>query len=491
MINEDVVKQFMESPAVARQILGASFEQFIRFFHWYMYHQEFEFMPFHLLIIQKLEDIAFGRNKKRNLMINIPPRFGKSSIMKYFCAWSYMVNPQSNCIYTSYSDDLANNFSKDIREIVESPAFKSFTGIKLNKAKTGADYWATERGGGFRAAPLQGSIVGFGFGWSGDGYGGCCLVDDPNRGTSGRSQVELQNTVEAYKSNVVTRANNRSKSPIILIMQRIAIEDLAGYVLENEAEDWDLVKIPAINEETGEALWEKRISAKDLIKMKKTDPFSYYAFYQQEPIVIGGSVIKTEWFKYYNPNEHYDYQVSFITADTAQKKGEGNDFTVFCYWAKTYDNKLHLIDMVRGKYDALELKEQVKLFWKKCSVGINGCTPYGFYIEDKSSGIGVIQEIKKTDPIPIIPIERARHKDEKGMWVSMDKFSRAMTAVPYIANGWVYLPSDEKCDISNTVLAETAAFKADLSAKHDDICDNFFDAIDIAFGATGLSSIFI
>lgn len=813
MINEEVVNKFMENPVLAHQILGSSLEQFIRFFHWYMYHNEFIFKPFHVLIIQKLEDIVFGRNKKRNLLINIAPRFGKSSIMKYFCAWSYLINPQSNCIYTSYSDDLVSNFSKDIREIVESNAFKAFSGIKLNKAKTGADYWATEQGGGFRAAPLGGSLTGFGYGISGDNYGGCCfpynevvwtkqgkikigkivnkkldidvlsynlkekkfeykkidhyvkngesdilkiglsngsciqctpdhkvwtenrgyveaqdltqndillsasnsfdllkcnsnfghnlfscivsiknkihfffckfssflrfvintickafkrftlfnvnnssvtntigsgnlsnssfissngnnilfrkfrtrknksskfnsvlhifrlgsvfkifksiikritvkmsylhpfghrtnkrfknssvdincfpfsvnisgcakipfwgfckfkdfsfnfhhrittfvknlvrftsqssnigngvmpssgycsplfirkirhnknsfclsirdnhnivvgksqgllvsncLVDDPLKASNVKSQAEMQNTIDYYLNTLKSRANNQAKSPMICIMQRLAIEDLSGYIIENESSNWDIVKIPALNEETGEALWPEKFSKEDLLELKKLSPFVYYGQYQQEPIVVGGSVYKTEWFRFYNPTEHYDYQMSFITADTAQKKGEGNDFTVFQLWAKTFDNKLHLIDMVRGKFDAQELREQVKLFWRKSQARTDCVAPYGFYIEDKSSGIGVIQEIKKTDPIPVIPIQRNRHKDERGQWVSMDKFSRAMTAIPYIANGWVYLPNDEKDKISSEILAEAAAFKADLSAKHDDMC---------------------
>lgn len=491
MINEEVVKKFMENPVLAHQILGSSLEQFIRFFHWYMYHNEFIFKPFHVLIIQKLEDIVFGRNKKRNLLINIAPRFGKSSIMKYFCAWSYLINPQSNCIYTSYSDDLVSNFSKDIREIVESSAFKAFSGIKLNKAKTGADYWATEQGGGFRAAPLGGSLTGFGYGISGDNYGGCCLVDDPLKASNVKSQAEMQNTIDYYLNTLKSRANNQAKSPMICIMQRLAIEDLSGYIIENESSNWDIVKIPALNEETGEALWPEKFSKDDLLELKKLSPFVYYGQYQQEPIVVGGSVYKTEWFRFYNPNDKYDYQMSFITADTAQKKGEGNDFTVFQLWGKTFDNKLHLIDMVRGKFDAQELREQVKLFWRKSQTRSDCVAPYGFYIEDKSSGIGVIQEIKKTDPIPVIPIQRSRHKDEEGKWVAMDKFSRAMTAIPYIANGWVYLPFDEKNDISNSILSEAAAFKADLSHKHDDQIDPMNDAIDIAFGATGLSSIFI
>lgn len=414
-----------------------------------------------------------------------------SSIMKYFCAWSYMLNPASNCIYTSYSDELATSFSKDIREIVTSEAFVKFTGIKLNKAKIGADYWATESGGGFRAAPLGGSLTGFGCGISGEEYGGCALIDDPLKASNVKSQAEMQNSIDYYLNTLKSRANNQAKTPFILIMQRLALEDLAGYIIENEKEDWDIVKIPALNEDTGEALWEERFSAKDLLKLKKLSPFVYYGQYQQEPIVVGGSVFKTEWFKYYNPEQFYEYQSSFITSDTAQKKAESNDFTVFSWWGKTVDNKLHLLDMTWGKFDAHELKQQVKLFWEKCCNDKRAVQPYAFYIEEKGSGIGVIQELVKTYPLPLLPIMRNRYKNNQGMWVSMDKFSRAMTTVPYIANGWVYLPKDEKCDISNTLLAEAAAFKADLTHKHDDKIDTLCDAVEIAFGASSISSIFI
>lgn len=492
-MNDEIISKFMDDPVNGRLVLSASLTNFIRFFHWYIYHQEFVVKDFHIKIIRALEDIAFGRAKKRNLVINIPPRFGKSSIAKYFCAWSYMLNCGSNCIYTSYSDDLVNNFSKDIRDIVDSAAFKKFTGLEIKKGKSGADYWETNMGGGFRAAPIAGSLTGFGAGVSGDEYGGAIILDDMLKASNVKSQAELQNCIDYYLNTLKSRCNNQAKTPMIMIMQRLALEDLAGYVLEAEAADWELIKIPALNEETGEALWEEKFSAADLLKLKDQAPFVYYGQYQQEPIVIGGSVFKTEWFRFYNTREKYSYQCSFLTADTAQKKGEGNDFTVLQFWGKTYDSKLHLLDMVRGKFDAEELREQVLLFWKKCSSGCGEpkCPPYGFYIEDKSSGIGVLQEIKKNHPIPVIPISRARFKDDNGMIVRQDKFSRAMTGIPYIANGWVYLPNSENDDISKQILSESSAFKADLSHKHDDCIDPMLDAIDIAFGTTGISSIFI
>lgn len=414
-----------------------------------------------------------------------------SLILKYFCAWSFFLNPRSNGIYTSYSDDLVNDFSKEIRNIVISPAFKAMSNVELDKSKTASDYWGTTAGGGFRAAPLGGALTGYGAGVSTDEFGCGILIDDPLKASSVKSNAELQACIDYYTNTLKSRLNNQTKTPIIMIMQRLSVDDLSGYVLENEAEDWDHIKLPALNEETGEALWAEKFPADALLKLKETVPFVYYGQYQQEPIVLGGSVIKSKWFNYHAGASNYRYQLLYFTADTAQKKGEANDFTVICLWGKTFENQLHLIDMVRGKFDALELRQEIIRFWEKWKSGINGTSPYGFYVEDKSSGIGVIQELRKTYPLPLIPITRARHKNSNGLNVNMDKFSRVMTMLPYITNGWVYLPIDEKNDISSQVLAECVAFKADLTHKHDDIIDNICDGVDIAFGATGISSIFI
>ena len=486
-MDDSIIERILDSPAEGRVLLSASLRNFISFFFWYMYRQNFIFKPFHELIIRKLEDLAFGRSERKNLIINLPPRMGKSAICQMFCGWSYMINSHSNCIYTSYSDDLTSAFSKDIRSIIESEAFKKLTGIQLNKAKSGADYWATTVGGGFRAASMGGSITGFGAGVSGDEFGGALIIDDPNKASSVKSQAELQNTIDYYNNTLKSRLNNQKRTPIIVIMQRLGLEDLTGYLLENEKDDWDLLKLQGIDEDTGKALWEEKYPASELLKLKNVNPFVYYGQYQQEPIVLGGSVIKTEWFRYYNPKEEYQYQFTFVTSDTAQKKGEANDFTVFSFWGKTFDNRLHLLDMVRGKFEADELRVQVKLCWQKWNTF--KCPPYGFYIEDKSSGIGVLQEIKKTDPIPLIPIARARYKNDEGKEIAADKFSRVMTTAPYLANGWVYLPNGEKDDISSLLLAECAAFKADLSHKHDDMC--FVDTTIIAtlFGKKSIKDV--
>ena len=131
-------------------------------------------------------------------------------------------------------------------------------------------------------------------GVSGDEFGGALIVDDALKASNVKSQAEMQNAIDYYNNTLKSRLNNQRKTPIIVIMQRLALEDLTGYLLENEPDDWDIIKLQGLNEDTGEALWEEKYPADELLKLKKINPFVYYGQYQQEPIVIGGSVIKTE-----------------------------------------------------------------------------------------------------------------------------------------------------------------------------------------------------
>lgn len=496
MINDDIVNAFLNDPVNAGALLKSSFKAFHEFFCFYVYHIEWDWKPFHEKIVEKLEDFVFGRNKKRNLVINIPPRFGKTKIMESFEAWSYLLNPYSNVMHTSYSDTLIKQSSKNVKNILASPAFQSFSGgLPLRQDSQKAEYWQTEpkkgaMGGAYRASTLSGALTGFGFGVKGlDVWGGCCIIDDPLKASLVTSRSEINTCKDFYLNALISRRNN-PKAPFIMIMQRLDPDDLTGYVLENEADDWEQLKLSALNEETGEALWEETMSAEVLLKMKKSAPTVYYGQYQQEPIVLGGEVIQSDWFQYYNTNEYYAYQNIYGVCDTAQKKGESNDFTVMQLWGLTYDNSIHLLDMVRGKFDAVELEKVFVSTWEKWSKFAD-IPPYGIYIEDKSSGIGLIQTLRTKTSIPFIPIQRARYKSEDGIEVKADKYSRALAACPHIASGRVKLPNNAHDEISSTVLSETSAFRSDLKHKHDDIVDCVCDACNIAFGNGVLSSIYI
>lgn len=477
MINKEVtgetIKTLLEQPEQAAMLFRASFKLFIQVFHYYMFRTQFVFKPFHLKIIKKLEDIVWRKNEKPNLYIGIAPRYGKSQIVVYFIAWGYAMNRDCNFLHTSYGADLVAKFSGQVKDIIQSPLYQKLFNTFIDPNTSARDLWKIVGGGEFRATSLGGIITGFGAGVAQDEWGGALMIDDFMKAADYRSQTTKDNVVDIYKNTLKSRRNN-TKTPIIIIAQRLAKDDLIGWLMENESQDWDFFILPTLNEETQEVIWEEKHTAQDLLKMKRENPFLFYSQYQQEPIILGGAVIKSEWFRYYPTNRTYDYERLFITADTAQKVKEHNDYSVFGVWGITSQGQMHLLDMIRGKWEAPELKRKAIELWNtwinfKPSVS-------ALYVEDKVSGTGLIQEIKATTGIPIIPLQPDK-----------DKLTRVEAALTYLESGLIYLPENSSYNFNADFLGECESFTRDDSHKHDDMVDVFSYAVQVGLSKRSVS----
>ncbi len=195
----------------------------------------------------------------------------------------------------------------------------------------------------------------------------------------------------------------------------------------------------------------------------------YLHIWEGELMSMGGKVIKRQYFNYYN---EYPAKVKrlFVTADTAMKVKEHNDYSVFSVWGVT-DTDLLWLDMVRGKWEAPELIEQAQQVYNKWTSFFESCILSGFYIEDKASGTGLIQTLKRNSRIPVIPIPR-----------NTDKGERLQGVLDYIASGRVCLPSFNK-QMSNDIINECTAIQRDFQQPtNDDIVDTMIDAVNIAEG---------
>ena len=287
-------------------------------------------------------------------------------------------------------------------------------------------------------------------------------------------EIERENVIRTYNDKLSTRRRT-AKTPTILIMQRLHPEDLVGWVEKNQGELWDIIKVPALNED-GTSFWEERYPASELEMLRTRQPALFQAQYQQEPIVQGGTVIHTDWFKYYDV--HPKYERVFITADTAQKTNEWNDYSVFQVWGK-YLNSLYLIDMVRGKWEIPDLIQKAQSLTQKYRLWENRLMLSAMYIEDKGSGIGLIQQLRQNCPTPILPLTPKKR----------DKVTRVKDIVYYIQSGYILLPQDKNYGFNPELLNECEMFSADGSAKHDDILDTMVYAINIGLQGVG-SSIF-
>lgn len=473
-INDDDIQWLLDNPKEAKYVLLGDFCRFIRVFHYYMTRSQFDIMPFHRELAGKLVAYMRGENEKQNLYIGLSPRAGKSQLIIYFNAYSYAANPFSNFIYTSYSGDLCVKHSKKIRDIVESELFQKVFGIRIDPSTSAANLWKIEGGGEFRSVPMGGAITGFGCGTFDDRFGGAILVDDFMKADDYRSDAEKQNCIEIFENTLKSRKNRPAKDPTIIIAQRLAKDDLVNYIKEKYPDEWDFYVIPAYNEETGESFWEKRYPAKFLERMKEENPFLFYSQYQQEPIAMGGGVLRREWYRYYKEMDDQPYRRIFITADTANKTKEWNDYTAIGVWGVTQNRRLRLLDMVHGKMEIPELQKTFLALWDKWKSGIRTCRCSAVYIEDKASGTQVIQELRRVGGLPIMPVIPEK-----------DKLTRTLDAVPQIAAGNVELPESENHAISKEFLAESDAFSMDDSHAHDDMVDMMTMAVSEAFNSRG------
>ena len=378
----------------------------------------------HTLSLMMTDGLPDG---KRNLMLLMPPRHGKTMIMRDFISYGLGIFPDAQYIYTSYSDTLAVEQSRAIRDALNDPNYKHiFGGTKIKKAA--ADHFTTTAGGSVFATGLTSTITGFGAGQKREEWGGCIIIDDPLKAQDSNSAAANDEVKRWYTGSLLSRKNH-GNTPIILIQQRLGPDDLPGHLLAIEPENWHVLEIPALKED-GTALWEDTMSARSLLKLRDVDPFTFWSQYMQKPQVEGGNIIKREWWQYYDP---YNYDVRgyvFITADTAMKKGSANDPSSIGVWNATGEY-LDLLEEVTGKWEFPELVRVVDDLCKKYyKFGLRAV-----FVEDKSSGTPLVQFLQERG-IPVVAWLPYQYDFPN------DKLGRVRMSTWYIEAGrCVYLPT--------------------------------------------------
>lgn len=451
-----------------RLLLMASFEFYIRFMFKVVNDSDITIKPFHKKIINKLQGLVFGTNEKRNLAINIPVGAGKSLICEYFITWCFCRNINNAFLYVSHSDMLIHKLSKEAKDICDHEIWIKIFRNQLKSDEKSKVNWGFDKSKnrtGLTAGTMGGGLTGLDAGNPNiKDFNGALIIDDPIDVGKIRYSKARKDTIVFYDEKLSTRRRS-PKTPTILIHQRLHKNDLTGWAIANEPEDWDVLTIKAM--ENGESFWPERYPVEELNKIQRINPFKYAAQYDQDPITLGGNVIKREYFNFYKKPPKF--RRIFLTADTAQKTKEHNDFTVFMAWGVTESN-LYVLDMLRGKWEAPELLINGRRFWSKWRhYQDKHCT--AFYIEDKVSGTGLIQNFQRDSMIPVVALQK-----------NTDKLMDTEDSLPFIAAGKVLLPKDETYYFNPDILKECEAFTRDDSHDHDDIVDNINMAIKQTLG---------
>jgi len=434
---------------------------------------------FHDLICSTLDDLAYGRTSK--VMVFVPPQHGKSLIVsENFPAFLLGRQPKANIVSCSYSADLAQKFNRKVQRLIDTPKYRElFPATRLNAKSVASDskgswlrntevFEIVGHGGSFKAVGIEGALTG-----NPIDYG---IIDDPVKDSLEAQSASIRRrNWEWYNDVFCTRCHNRSKK--ILIMTRWHEDDLAGRILAKE-DDWKIVSLPAIREDTnnpddpreiGSVLWPERHSAEKILQVKALSERTFISLYQQRPAPVEGGLFKRSWFKYYNTKTGTPPKFDTIIQswDCTFKDALTSDFVVGTVWAKA-GVETYLIDMVRGQWSFSETVKQMRLLSEKYPQ----CDQV--YVEDKANGTAIIDTLKQ-EIAGIIPVSPTESKE-----------SRASAISYVIEAGNVYFPSD--ANWLQSFIEEIAVFP---NGKHDDMVDSMTQALYKLYKGMSTPGLFI
>ncbi len=407
----------------------------------------------HAVMAKKFEAIANGTLKR--LIINMPPRHTKSEFASYLLpSWFLGRYPNKKIIQTSNTSDLAVNFGRKVRNLVDSEQYaKVFPGVALRQDSKSAGRWATNQNGEYFAIGVGGTVTGKG--------ADLLIIDDPHSEqeaalASGDPSV-FDKTYEWYTSG--PRQRLQPGGAIVVVMTRWAERDLTGRVLKDaqmrdSLGEWEVVEFPAIMP-SGNPLWPEFWSAKELEALREElPPSKWNAQYQQAPTGEEGALVKREWWKMWNPEDPPRCEFIIQSWDTAFTKNERSDYSACTTWGVFHMNddpndvNVILLDAFQKRMEFPELKEKAMASYREWE-------PDACIIEAKAAGAPLVFELRSMGMLV------SEYTPSRGN----DKFVRLNSVTDLFRSGKVWAPETRW---ASEVIEQMASFP---NGEHDDLVD--------------------
>jgi predicted phage terminase large subunit-like protein len=400
-------------------------------------------------VTEKLSQVASG--KVRRLIITLPPRTLKSLCASVALpAWFLGRNPAERVIVVSYSDILARTHANDFRLLVNHPMYRAaFPGMRLER-DTDREIVTSKRGKRI-ATSIDGTLTGLG--------GNLIIIDDPLKLGDAMSEAVRTRVIDWYRSTLLSRADDKTAARIVLVMQRVHQDDLAGYLQEQGG--FEVLNLPAVaqREETyflgagrtytrqkGELLHPEHLPAKDLAELRRDmGPNAFSAQYQQSPIPPGGTIIKRKWLTTYDRIDHQPGDRIIMSWDIALSEAETGDYSAGVVLLNRGE-VFYILEVVRGRFRFDILKRKVMEVKQRSGSST-------LLIEDSPISRGLIQSLREQS------ISVTAYKPDT------DKRARLIAQTDLFEAGSIRLP--QRAGWLEDFIAELLAFPA----RHDDQVD--------------------
>ena len=294
---------------------------------------------------------SFLQSDRRGLMISMPPRHMKSTIgAECLPAWWLSRHPQGEVIIASYNQTQARKMSRACRQRFDSEMHRMIFGTASFSIDAADEF---QLAGKFNGRPSL-IAAGVGSGLTGSG-GDLIIIDDPVKDMEEADSETMRDKVyDWYTSVASTRLSPGGH--IILIMTRWHHDDLAGRILNDDADSWQVLNLPAIDTE-GRALWPERFPVPDLeSKRAAMGSRVFEALYQGRPTPLEGGMFKRDWFRFGGrlPSD----VVRCRYWDKAATHDDG-DWTVGCLMSMQ-DGRYCIEDIVRLQGSPYEVQQTIR-----------------------------------------------------------------------------------------------------------------------------------
>lgn len=479
----DMIKRERE-----RRLASASLYEFVKQ-SWHVVEPGIDFIPsWHIEeICEHLEAVTAG--DIRRLLINIPPRHSKSTIVSVMWPmWEWLANPQHKYLCASYSSNLSIRDNLKARRLVQSPWYQERWGhlFALAGDQNAKQRFENDKTGYRIATSVGGTATGEG--------GSRLILDDPHSAQEAQSDVMRESAIEWFNMVWATRLNDPKKDAMVTVMQRLHERDVSGLIL-NEIGGWEHICIPAEwdgvkrktvlgpydpRETKGELICPDRFGEQEIASLKQSlGAYGTAGQLQQDPTPAEGGILKTKFFNLW-PSEKglppFEYILqSYDCAFTEKTTGDPTACTVWAIFTHDGERNAMLIDAWDEHLSYPELRKRAINDWQTEYGGMTKQSPHNrarrpdrILVEAKASGQSLIQDLRLAK-VPVVAYNPG----------AADKVSRAHQAAPTLELGLLWIPESGKN--RGLPVSWADAFMKQLTkfpvADHDDYVDTFTQAV--------------